>query len=334
MGQFFLGNTDFGTQAAQISCKDGSNSHEPKENAVEVYPTTEYSPQSYWGTYVLPGTRYYYDRNGRYRGKSSEFGPITQAFWSMVVLVIGGVALAHFILNWLIEAWWFIALLVAASALLASIAGACVAAVKGKALPALMVVLFVASAIATAALVYFELLPNLAANERALVAARSHNALTVGSKGDHWHPEHIESSGNGSAPAATDSGNQKSDSVGLPTQSQRAVDDHSSASFNSNRLSSQNESSEANLPAEQTVNCHRPAASIEKLICSDEELLKLDARLGALYHQALDHAESPRQIRYAQQSWVYNKRNQCGDRACLMDAYTKRNAELSTGSDK
>lgn len=35
---------------------------------------------------MFEGDRYYFDRNGRYRGKSSEFGAISHAFWPCLVL--------------------------------------------------------------------------------------------------------------------------------------------------------------------------------------------------------------------------------------------------------
>ena len=50
---------------------------------------------------MVKGTRYYYDRHGRYRGKNSQFGPVTQAFWKLVIVGLG----ALLALGWLEENW-------------------------------------------------------------------------------------------------------------------------------------------------------------------------------------------------------------------------------------
>ena len=59
---------------------------------------------------MIPGTKFYYDRHGRYRGKRSPLGPISMGFWSLVVLVGVGYVVVHEIL----EMWWFLGLIVSA----------------------------------------------------------------------------------------------------------------------------------------------------------------------------------------------------------------------------
>lgn len=80
-----------------------------------------------------------------------------------------------------------------------------------------------------------------------------------------------------------------------------------------------------------SFDCTKASTKIEKLICGNNELSKLDEALSRIYQQALDRsiqALDPsidrQQVIKEQREWLKNTRNICGDVECLKDAYKKR----------
>lgn len=82
------------------------------------------------------------------------------------------------------------------------------------------------------------------------------------------------------------------------------------------------------------INCQaKDQGTIDKLICSDPELLKQDQQLAEVYQQALTKAanEKPPMLKTEQRGWVKGKAEcwkQDDKRACATELYTLRIAEL------
>lgn len=74
-----------------------------------------------------------------------------------------------------------------------------------------------------------------------------------------------------------------------------------------------------------SFDCAKAASKIEKLICSDDELSKLDETLSKTYQQALARSgdDKPQEIA-EQRSWLKITHMSCKDAACLKDHYSER----------
>ena len=68
-----------------------------------------------------------------------------------------------------------------------------------------------------------------------------------------------------------------------------------------------------------SFDCSKAKSKTEKLICSDNELSKLDGDLGRLYKEAL-HIPG---MKAEQKKWLTSLKK-CGDAACLKVAYQER----------
>lgn len=78
------------------------------------------------------------------------------------------------------------------------------------------------------------------------------------------------------------------------------------------------------LPAHAaSFDCAKAAYKVEKLICSDAELSKLDEELSAVYKTALQDEKQADTIKQAQKQWL-KERNDCSDAACVKRAYEAR----------
>jgi len=73
--------------------------------------------------------------------------------------------------------------------------------------------------------------------------------------------------------------------------------------------------------------CAKAATKVEKQVCADVALSKLDGELAAEYQAAKLRADRPTALKAEQQAWLA-KRNACKDLACLRAAYEGRLAEL------
>ena len=80
-----------------------------------------------------------------------------------------------------------------------------------------------------------------------------------------------------------------------------------------------------------SFDCQKASTSIEKLICNDPELSKLDEDLSATYKINMDVESkvlSIASIQLAQKEWI-KKRNSCPDTSCVKDEYVVRISQLS-----
>lgn len=75
-----------------------------------------------------------------------------------------------------------------------------------------------------------------------------------------------------------------------------------------------------------SFDCAKAQSKVEKLICADAELSKLDEDLAVAYVAAIKDAGNAG-VRQTQKQWVA-QRNSCTEVACVKDAYVKRIAEL------
>ena len=82
-----------------------------------------------------------------------------------------------------------------------------------------------------------------------------------------------------------------------------------------------------------SFDCAKAGTKIEKLICGDAELSKLDEELSAAYKTALQDEKRADSIKQAQKQWMKD-RNGCSDAACVKGAYEARLVKLNSSDDK
>lgn len=77
-----------------------------------------------------------------------------------------------------------------------------------------------------------------------------------------------------------------------------------------------------------SFDCTRAGTRVEKMICADAELSRLDSELGALYGDLRRNAGSNEAaLKRDQRTWL-KERNACTDSACLAQAYRERIGQL------
>lgn len=82
-----------------------------------------------------------------------------------------------------------------------------------------------------------------------------------------------------------------------------------------------------------SFDCSRAGSANEKIICGDTELSALDDKLGKAFRQARMHASDKRAFTIdSDKQWRWREQN-CRDRACLVDWYQRRQAELQAQAD-
>ena len=77
-----------------------------------------------------------------------------------------------------------------------------------------------------------------------------------------------------------------------------------------------------------SFDCTKAATAVEKMICADADLSKLDKELGEAYAQARARSEDQKAIRSDQLSWLRGIRDACADAGCLREVYEKQIALL------
>jgi uncharacterized protein len=77
-----------------------------------------------------------------------------------------------------------------------------------------------------------------------------------------------------------------------------------------------------------SFDCGKASSKIEKLICGDEKLSKLDEELNLAYKAALQDKNQSENIRLVQKQWL-KERNGCKELDCLKTAYEARIRDLS-----
>jgi len=78
-----------------------------------------------------------------------------------------------------------------------------------------------------------------------------------------------------------------------------------------------------------SFDCSKAGAKIEKMICGNADLSKLDENLSNAYQQAINQKISNNDVIREQRRWLKNIRNICEDVDCLTLAYTSRANELA-----
>lgn len=80
-----------------------------------------------------------------------------------------------------------------------------------------------------------------------------------------------------------------------------------------------------------SFDCAKAGTKVEKLICSNPDVSRLDEDLNMGYKQILDASspEEKKEIIQEQRKWLKEVRNQCADKDCLWNAYYKRINEIS-----
>ncbi|WP_462329864.1 DUF3298 domain-containing protein [Thiohalocapsa halophila] len=76
-----------------------------------------------------------------------------------------------------------------------------------------------------------------------------------------------------------------------------------------------------------SFDCTQASTRVEKLICADAELSRLDSKLGAVYASARQSTDDPETLRAGQRTWLA-QRNRCNDSDCLAERYHQRIAAL------
>ena len=75
-----------------------------------------------------------------------------------------------------------------------------------------------------------------------------------------------------------------------------------------------------------SFDCRVAGTPVEKLVCSDAQLSKMDEDLAHAYNRIVANlnADNKREFIQAQRSWLKNSRSLCDDVACLRRAYETR----------
>jgi len=77
-----------------------------------------------------------------------------------------------------------------------------------------------------------------------------------------------------------------------------------------------------------SFDCTRASNEIERIVCSDSEIGKLDEDYANLFRSTLASAPDPDSLRADGRAWLRDVRDACSDATCLVDAYSARIAEL------
>lgn len=78
-----------------------------------------------------------------------------------------------------------------------------------------------------------------------------------------------------------------------------------------------------------SFDCKKATTKIEKMICADAELSKLDEKMAAAYKTAMQDVQQSNLIRQAQKQWLKG-RNGCVDSTCVKQAYEMRLQDLTS----
>jgi uncharacterized protein YecT (DUF1311 family) len=87
--------------------------------------------------------------------------------------------------------------------------------------------------------------------------------------------------------------------------------------------------SNTDTPFTPSFDCTKASSGVERLICSDRDLSKLDVELNVSYLKAREKSINPKQLQAEQVTWIKSSRNACSDKACLTSAYKQRISEIN-----
>jgi uncharacterized protein len=74
--------------------------------------------------------------------------------------------------------------------------------------------------------------------------------------------------------------------------------------------------------------CAKASTKVEKLICSDAELSKLDEDLSKTYQKSLERSDIKQKAVQSQRQWLKDRRNACQSADCLKREYASRISEI------
>ena len=77
-----------------------------------------------------------------------------------------------------------------------------------------------------------------------------------------------------------------------------------------------------------SFDCNKASRPVERMICSDPELSKLDEAMVVAFRNAIGAAADSSTVRAEQRGWIVDSRNKCDTAACLKQAYQSRIALL------
>jgi len=86
----------------------------------------------------------------------------------------------------------------------------------------------------------------------------------------------------------------------------------------------------------QGIDCFKAPNAVQQTICTDSDLIALDAKMASLYRDAVKHATPAEQqvLATQQQRWAAGTRDACGKqkdvKGCVTEAYTARIAQLTS----
>lgn len=83
------------------------------------------------------------------------------------------------------------------------------------------------------------------------------------------------------------------------------------------------------LAVQPSFDCRQARSTVEKMICSDAELARLDRDLGRLYARARSASRDPAAFRRQQQVEWRRREQTCKSRDCLIEWYARRRQQLS-----
>lgn len=78
-----------------------------------------------------------------------------------------------------------------------------------------------------------------------------------------------------------------------------------------------------------SFDCTKASTKVERIICDNPEISKLDEELNTAYKATLQDVKQVDSIKQAQKQWM-KERNSCSDAACVKRAYEARLSSLST----
>lgn len=79
-----------------------------------------------------------------------------------------------------------------------------------------------------------------------------------------------------------------------------------------------------------SFDCDKARGFVEKNICADKTLSKLDETLSNEYQKALDEADQPFEVKKEEQNWLSKVRNACATVDCLKNSYKQRIAGIKS----
>ena len=92
----------------------------------------------------------------------------------------------------------------------------------------------------------------------------------------------------------------------------------------------------AGIARAQGIDCFKAPNAVQRTICTDSDLIALDAKMASLYRDAVKHATPAQQEALAtqQQRWATGSRDACGKqkdvKGCVTEVYAARNAQLTS----